>query len=409
MNWLFAWRYFKSKKSTAAVNIIAWVGVTAIAVGTAALIIVFSVFNGFEGLVKSLYSSFYAQIRITNTTGKSITVTDSLLQKINNNNSVSYVCKYIEENALVLNGDYQHIVRAKGVDSLYPNVSGMSATVYAGSYELGDTDKPLCVVGNGVENALNISAEKNLEALTIYLPKSVATESLQTMDGDNLSADNINTTGVFKIQQDFDSRYLITNIGFMQRMMAYDSTQCTGLELAVSSTANEEKVAADLQKTLGNNYKVEDRYMQNKNLYNVMRMEKWIIYAVLVLILIISAFTITGALTMLIVEKKQDMQILLAIGTAPNQRMKIFLNTGFLMTIIGCAIGCTFGLLICFLQIKFEFIKLQGQSFIINYYPVEVLLSDVLVTIATVAIIAIGASYFPARKLKKLDFEIRSY
>lgn len=409
MNWLFAWRYFKSKKSTAAVNIIAWVGVTAIAVGTAALIIVFSVFNGFEGLVKSLYSSFYAQIRITSTTGKSIVASDSLINKIKANNNVTFICKYIEENALIINGDYQHIVTAKGVDAAYQNVSGLKANVYGGKYNLGNSDKPLCVIGNGVENALNTSAEKNFEPLTIYLPKSAQKESLQTMDADNLAADNINTAGVFKIQQDFDSRYLITNIAFMQRMLTYDSLQTTGLELAIAPTANENNVAEALQQSLGKTYKVEDRYRQNKNLYNVMRMEKWIIYAVLVLILIISAFTITGALTMLIVEKKQDMQILLAIGTAPNQRMKIFLNTGFLMTIVGCAIGVLFGLLICFLQVKFEIIKLNGASFIINYYPVTVLLSDVLLTIATVAIIALAASYFPARKLKNLAFGIRSY
>jgi lipoprotein-releasing system permease protein len=409
MNWLFAWRYLKSKKSTAAVNIIAWVGVLAIAFGTAALVIIFSVFNGFEKLVKDLYSNFYAEVRITPAKGKTLPAHDSLLNIIKSNNQVTYISRYIEENALAIYGDYQHIVVAKGVDSVYPQVSGLSKAVSSGSYETGDAEKAFCVIGAGVENALGINADKALSPLTMYLPKTQAAEKLQTMDLDNLAADNVSTTGVFRIQQDFDSRYLVTNIAFMQRMMGYDSITCTGLELAINEPKNAMQMVNDLQQKLGAAYKVEDRYMQNKNLYNVMRNEKWMIYAVLVLILIISAFTITGALTMLIVEKKRDTQILFAMGLSQGRLARIFLQTGLVMTFTGALIGLFIGLGFCWLQQQYHIIALEGESFIIDYYPVKILVPDILIAVLTIAIIAFAASWYPARKLKSTSFQVKTY
>jgi lipoprotein-releasing system permease protein len=409
MNWLFAWRYLKSKKSTAAVNIIAWIGVLAIAFGTAALIIIFSVFNGFEGLVKSLYSNFYAEVRIMPTKGKTLVANDSLIQVLHSQKGITHISKYVEENALAIYGDYQHVVVAKGVDSVYPLVSGLSKAVLAGKYNIGNIDQAFCVLGAGVENALGISADKALLPITIYLPKSHATQKLQTMDVDNLAADNIATAGVFRIQQDFDSRYLVTNIAFMQRMMGYDSVTCSGLELAVTAPDKAAVLVKDLQQKLGAAYKVEDRYMQNKNLYNVMRNEKWMIYAVLVLILIISAFTITGALTMLIVEKKRDTQILYAMGLSTKKLARIFLQTGLVMTFFGALAGLFIGVLFCWLQQKYHFIALEGESFIINYYPVEIIVEDILVAIITVSIIALAASWYPARKLKSTSFQVKTY
>jgi lipoprotein-releasing system permease protein len=409
MNWLFAWRYFKSKKSTASVNIIAWVGVASIIVGTAALIVVLSVFNGFEFLVKSMYSNYYSDMRIVATNGKTFTYNDSLQQFLVQQKNIKAVCKYVEDNALVINGDYQHIVVAKGVAENYTQVSGLSKALLNGQYNIGTEESPIAIIGEGVENALNISADKNLTPLTMYLPRSSASGNLQAMEADNLAADNINTAATFRIQSDFDTRYLITNIGFMQRMMQYDSNQVTGIEISLENPNEAEALAKKWQQQLGKNLKVQDRYAQNENLYNVMRNEKWFIYAVLVLVLIISAFTITESIIILIVEKKTDMQILGAIGATPQRMTRIFINTGLVIMGIGAGVGTILGLLICFLQKQFHLIPLQGRSFVIDYYPVKVLPLDVILTIATVCLISFIAAYIPALKLKKQQFDLRSY
>ncbi|MDH7462234.1 FtsX-like permease family protein [Chitinophagaceae bacterium 26-R-25] len=403
MNFLFAWRYFKSKKSTNAINIIAWISVLAIMVGTASFIVVLSVYNGFEDLVKSLYASFYTDLKVVPVKGKTIIFTPEELAKIKTVPGVNAYSLNVEEKALMRNGDWQSLVYLKGVDSDYTKVASVKQHVRHGNYELGTPDKPVAVLGIGVENALALEAEKALLPLTVYLPqKGETTDPLQS-----LAADNISTSGSFAIQEDFDNKYVITNLGFMQRMLHLRPDEYSAAEISLKAGANPDKVKRNLQAALGNKIEVTTRYEQNKTFFSAMQLEKWIIYGVLSLILTVAAFTMIGALTMLVLEKQKDIQILKALGTPDNKVQGIFLREGLLLASVGSVGGVLLAMVICWAQEKFKIIALEGGSFVIDHYPVKLYASDVLLVLFTVIIVAMLASWFPSRKASLQPIELR--
>ena len=216
MNFLFAWRYFKAKKTTNAINIIAWISIVAILIGTASLILVLSVFNGFEDLVKSLYSSFYPDVKISPVSGKQITLTQEQLNRIRSVNGIKSVSLIAEEKALLQNGDYQSIVYLKGVDENYTSVSMVSDNIVKGAFNTGQPDRPLLVLGVGIENAVGVQSDRNLSPLVIYLPNKAEVDLSNPLQ--SISSDTINTAGAFAIQPDFDNKYAITNLGFVKKM-----------------------------------------------------------------------------------------------------------------------------------------------------------------------------------------------
>lgn len=397
MNFLFAWRYFKAKKSTNAINIIAWVSVLAIAFGTAAIIFVLSIFNGFENLVKSLYADFYTDLRIIPAQGKTIAFTAAQQQRLAQWPGIKATAFTIEEKAMVQNGDFQTLVQVKGVDEHYEKVNNVARRLIRGRYQLGTADHAACILGSGVENALAVESDRAILPLVIYLPK----KGLNINSSDplqSLSADNIVTAGAFAIQQDFDNSYLITNSAFVQRMLGIGSQQYSAAEIALTNTQQEKEIQQQLQAFFGNNYTVQTRYQQNKSLYTTMQLEKWFIFLLLCFILVIAAFTMIGALTMLVLEKQKDIQILKAMGANNQLIQKIFLSEGLLLAAIGGISGLLIALLVGWLQIQFGFIALEGQTFIIDRYPVKFLLTDILLVLTVVTIIALAASWFPSRK-----------
>ena len=397
MHFLFAWRYFKAKKSTNAINIIAWVSVAAIVVITAAFIILLSVFNGFEGLVKSLYSSFYADMRVIPAEGKKMTVSSgqaARLARVPGINAYSY---FIEDKALLQNGEVQAIVYLKGVDSNYSLVSGVSEKVVRGSFNTGSADKPGIVLGSGVENALGLYSEQNVFPITAYLFKpGINVNVIDPLQA--LSAENLFTAGTFFIQQDIDNKYSLTSIDFMKRMLGMGENEVGGIEFSLENPGEEREVKKNLREIFGEGYLVETRYEQNKSLYSVMTVEKWAIYGILTLMLIVAAFTMIGALSMLVLEKKQDIEILKALGASRNKIQQIFLSEGLLLGIIGAGTGTLLGLLIVWAQEKFHLVPIQGGTFLISYYPVKLVASDFLLVLSTVLAIALVASWLPARK-----------
>ncbi|HET9824103.1 MAG TPA: FtsX-like permease family protein [Chitinophagaceae bacterium] len=405
---LFAWRYFKAKKSTNAINIIAWISIVAVTMGTAALILVLSVFNGFEGLVKSLYSSFYPAIKISSSAGKVISVSHEQLSRLRAVGGVKNYSLVVEEKALLQNGDYQSVVFLKGVDDNYRYVTGVADHLVNGpeSYNVGTADAPLIILGAGVENAVGVQADRNLLALNVYLPRKTSSELIDPFQ--NISEDTINTSGTFVIQQDFDNKYAITNIDFVKRMLALTADQFGGIEIALKDPAETDNVKSELQKFFGHDYKVQTRYEQNQGLYSVMRAEKWVIYAVLVLLMIVFSFTIISSLTMLVIEKEKDVSVLHALGGNRNFIQKIFLSEGLLLAIIGGIVGMLLALALAWLQVKFQLIPLQGGSFLINYFPVKLKVGDFLLVGATVIIIALLASWIPSRKAALNEFSLRS-
>lgn len=405
MNFLFAWRYFKSKKSTNAINIIAWVSVVAVVVGTASLIVVLSVFNGFEDLVKSLYATFYTELKIVPAEGKLLRLTPAQEAAMARIPGIKAWSKVVEEKALVQNGEAQTIVYLKGVDSQYTEVTTMADYVKVGEFNLGTPEKPRAILGVGVESALGLWSDRELLPVTAYLPKRGA--GINVSDPMSaLIAENLGTAGAFAVQQEFDNKYVLTNLGFMKAMLSLEPDEFGGVEIALKPGSDEKSITEALEKLLGKNYTVLSRYQQNQGLYSVMQMEKWVIYILLSLILVVAAFTMIGSLTMLVLEKQKDIQVLKAMGASSGRIQGIFISEGFLLAGIGAGVGMALALLICWAQQKFELIKLEGGSFVINHYPVKLMWPDFLLVSGTVVLVAFLASWLPARKAAASNMEL---
>lgn len=401
----FAWRYFRAKKSANAINIIAWVTTAVIAFATCCQVLVLSVFNGFEDLVKSLYSSFYADIKVLPVDGKTFTLTPSQIKKLTQQPFVRASSLIVEERALIQNGDARSVVVLKGVDKSYSNVAGISSKIIEGNFYTGSIDEPNIVIGAGIQNATGISINEAFapENITVILPKK--TVSIDPLE--SISQGIVTATGVFAIQQEFDNLYAITNIDFVKQQMAYATDEYTSVEIRLTLDSDIENSKEAISSLLGKSYIVQTKYEQNTNLYNTMKTEKWAIYAVLTLILIIAAFNMISALTMLVLEKKQDIAILQSMGSTRNSIKKIFLAEGILLGLIGAASGIVLAVIICVLQIKFKLIKLQGGSFLIDYFPVKLIATDFLLVSTTALVIAFIASWFPAHKASRQPLELR--
>jgi lipoprotein-releasing system permease protein len=405
VNLLFAWRYFKAKKSTNAINIIAWISIVAIVVGTASLILVLSVFNGFEGLVKSLYSSFYPDIKISALSGKQVTLTDAQLKQLRSVNGVSSMALIVEEKVMLLNGDYKVNAYIKGVDENYTKVSDVAKYMVKGNFDLGDSINPKLVLGAGIENAVGVQSDRSISPLLIYSGRKGDIDLQNPLN--NVNSVEANTSGAFIIQQDFDNKYAITNLAFVKQMLELGKDEYTGAEIKVAPGADAEEVEQSIKNNLGKNYLVQNRYEQNQSLYAVMKAEKWVIYAILSLILVVAAFNMVGALTMLVLEKKGDISVLHALGGSRNLIQKIFLSEGILLAFIGGGVGMLLALALALAQINFKLIPLQGGSFLIDYFPVVLNPYDFLLVGSTVMIIAVVASWIPARKAAQQQFALR--
>lgn len=374
---------------------------------TVAFIVVLSVFNGFEGLVKSLYSSFYPDIKISAQTGKTIFVTPQQLQKLAAVKSVRAFSLIAEEKTMLVNGDVHVLVDIKGVDSSYENVTGVAQKLIRGNFQTGSVDEPALVLGNGVENAVGVESDRYLYPLTVYSFKRGMNINVSD-PSQSIAASNIITSGTFFIQQDIDNKYAITNLEFMKMMMGLKPDEYSGVEVALHTGIDAEDAQKEIRQLLGNNYKVDTKYGQNQSLYSVMTLERWAIYGILTLMLIVAAFTMIGSLTMLVLEKQKDIQVLKSMGASNMLVQKIFLSEGLLLAGIGSVTGLLLGILTCWAQVKFKLIPIQGGTFLIDYYPVRLVTTDFVLVIVTVMLVAFLASWFPSRKAALQPIELRS-
>jgi lipoprotein-releasing system permease protein len=406
VNFLFAWRYFKAKKSTNSINVISWISILAIVIGTASLILVLSVFNGFEGLVKSLYSSFYPDLKVSPVSGKEMVLTLEQLQKLRSVKGVRNVSLVVEEKALLKNGDYQTIVSLKGVDDNYTSVTNIRDQIVKGDFNTGTADDALLVLGAGIESAVGVQTDRNLVPLAIYLPRKGEVSLSDPFK--SLRVDTINTSGTFLIQQDFDNKYALTNLAFVKNMLGMDADTYGGAEIAIDSRIDADAVQQSVKNVLGKQYLVQNRYEQNASLFSVMQVEKWMIYAILSLILVVAAFNMIGALTMLVLEKKQDISVLHALGADRSFIQRIFLTSGLLLAFLGGGAGMLLAFIIGTAQTKFHLVPLEGNTFMVNYFPVKMVYTDFLLVTVTVIVIALIASWIPARKAAAQQFILRS-
>jgi lipoprotein-releasing system permease protein len=404
LKFLFAWRYFKAKKSTNAINIISWVSVSAIILGTASLIVVLSVFNGLEQLVRSLYSSFYTDVRISPASGKIIRVSDTSLLRLKQLDGVIGYSLTVEDQALLQYNRLQPVM-LKGVDNNFKNINGVSKNISKGEYQIGTPEHPNAVLGSGVEYALEIEADRSIAPMTVYLFRSGGVNPSDPESA--VRSESIASAGSFRIQQDFDDHYVITNLGFMQRMMGLDSNQYGAIEIAVRGGVVSRELKAKMKTIFGTGFLIQTRDEQNQTFFGVMKMEKWVIYIILTLILIVAAFNIVGALTMLVFEKKKDIQVLKAMGANNQFIRQIFLNEGILLGVGGGAIGFGLAILLCWMQVNFKLIPMEG-NFLIDYYPVKLIPGDFLLVGTTILIVVLLASWLPARRAALQPFELKS-
>jgi len=240
----------------------------------------------------------------------------------------------------------------------------------------------------------------------LYLPRRTAVSIADPMSA--INADTIGVSGSFVIQQEFDNTYALTNLAFMKRMLEMGPDQFSAIDIRLQPGVDADETGERLGKSLGPAYKVQTRFQQNEGLYSVMRTEKWLTYAILSLILLIAAFTMIAALTMLVLEKQKDIAILHALGGTRSFIQRIFLSEGMILAILGAGGGMLIALLLAWAQIQFHLIPLQGGSFLIDYYPISLHLSDFILVAVTVFVIAVLASWIPARKASKQDFSLRA-
>lgn len=407
MIWQFASRYFRAKKSTNAINIIAWVSVSAIAVGAGALIVVLSVFNGFEGLVKSLYTTFYPSVKISAVSGKTITLTAAQLKQIAAVKGVVEMTEVVEEKAVLRYGEGdQTIAILKGVDSNYNKVAAVDKSIARGKFDTGDENGYKAVLGVELEIALGVDVERDMTPVSVYLPRRNITTV--TTPEDALGSGVLYPSGSFAIQEEFNSKYVITNIAFMRGLLGMNEDEMSALEVKGSPGLDDMVLKNRLQAALGNGYNIETRYEQNQALYAIMQTERWFVYVLMSFILVIAAFNMIGSLYMLVMEKRKDITILKAMGARPRLITRIFLTEGLIIAGIGTLIGFGVSILFCVLQQRFGLIRLEEESFLVSAYPVSMHVSDFILVSVTIIVIGVAASWYPARRAGRQEIELKA-
>lgn len=396
---LIARRYLFSKKSHNAINIISGISVTGVAVVTAAMVIVLSVFNGFEGLVISLYNVFEAPVVIKPAEGKTLELSSIPTDKILETEGVIGYIEVLEESCLLRYRDKQYFARVKGVSDNYTELTDIDSMMIDGDAAMSVNGVPAAMLGSGVAYHLGANVNDPLNMVQVYVPKRGSSATIDPSKAFNVK--QLFATGVFSIQADFDLRYMITPISFARELLDHEG-RISSLELALDPDANMAEVRESLQEMLGADYVVKDRFQQNELLYKIMKSEKWAVFMILSFILMISIFNVIGSLTMLILEKKKDINILRSMGASEELIQRIFILEGVFISMIGAVTGLILGLLVCFAQIQFELVKLNtGGNYIVQAYPVEVQPMDVLYVFLVVATIGLLAAWLPVRKIIK--------
>lgn len=390
-------RYLFSKKSHNAINIVSGISIAGVAVVTAAMIIVLSVFNGFEGLVISLYNVFEAPIVIKPAEGKTMELSSIPLDEISKTEGIVGYVEVLEESCLLRYRDKQYFARIKGVSDNFKQLTEIDSMVIDGDGAMHVNGAPSAMIGSGVAYHLGASANDPLNPIQVYVPKRGSRATIDPSKAFNVK--QIFATGVFSIQADFDLTYIITPISFARGLLEHE-TRVSAIELALEPTADIESTRELLQEKLGGEFVVKDRYQQNELLYKIMKSEKWAVFMILSFILMISIFNVIGSLTMLILEKKKDINILRSMGASEELIQRIFMLEGIFISMIGAVGGLVIGLAVCLVQIHFQIIKLNtGGNYIVQAYPVEIQPMDVLYVFLVVGTIGLLAAWLPVRKI----------
>lgn len=399
LSFYIAKRYLFSKKRTNLINIISAISVAGMAIGTMGLIIGLSCFNGFDSLIKSLFSSFDPDLKITLAEGKSFDANDQAFNEIRKMKDVLFFSEVIEDNALLRYESRQVLATIKGVSDDYSKMTGLDTMIVDGQFKLKEGKEQFAVIGQGVAYYLSLGV-KLLNPINIYVPQKGRSSSL-SMEG-SFNQGHIYPSGIFSVQQEIDSKYIIVPIAFAREIFEMPE-KVNSVELKLKKGAKVKVVQDAIAIQLGNRFVVKTRYQQHDYLYKTMQGEKYAVYLILILILIIASFNIIGSLTMLIIDKKEDIGILQSMGADKPLIRNIFLFEGWSVSILGAVIGTVAGLAICQAQIAFGFVKLQGGggSFIIDAYPMTIIPLDILLIFCSVVLIGFVAAWFPVKHISE--------
>ena len=392
-------RYLISKKSHNAINIISGISVGGICIGTMALVIVLSGFNGLSALVQSLYNSFDPDISITVKRGKTFEVDRPEFDKIKQIPGIVYFTEVMQGNALLKYNDKQSVAIIKGVGPDFQKMSGFDTLVRDGHFNISKNN---VVLGKGLAYTLQASTNNLFTPLSIYAPKRGNQYSLNPEDG--LNELKCYPAGLFSISDEFDNQYVIMDIEKARELLDYKK-EVTSLELGIKKGSNVELIQAEIIKLIGEGYVVKNRQQQNELLYKTLKSEKLWVFIILVFILVIATFNVIGSLTMLIIEKKKDISILSSMGADMILIRRIFLLEGMLITIIGAVSGLLLGLLICWIQIQFSIVKFS-EGYVVDAYPMEIQSGDIFIISGVVMLIGLFAAWYPVRVFTRKQLAI---
>lgn len=404
MNFPFfiARRYLFSKKKTHAINVISIISVIGVAVATMALVIVMSVFNGFHDLVASFFTNFDPQLKVVPATGKSVAADDSALYKIKQLPQIDVATETFEDMALAVYKGRQAMVTIKGVDDNFADLTHITDILYGdGQFQLHKANLEFGTPGIRLANNLGLGAKWD-NYLRIYAPQRQGQLDMSNVEGGFVLDSLLSSGVVFTVNNSkYDKSYILTSLGFARRLFNAQG-EVTALELRLKSGSNFDAVKSDIQDIAGKRFKVEDRYEQQADTFKIMEIEKLMAYIFLTFILVVACFNIIGSLSMLIIDKKEDVVTLRNLGANDKQITRVFLFEGRMISFIGALIGIGIGLLLCLLQQQFGLVSMgSGDGFVVSAYPVSVHYSDVVIIFFTVIAAGWLAVYYPVRALSK--------
>lgn len=376
------------------INIISGISVLGVTVGTAALVILLSAFNGLESWVIRLYDAFDSDIRIEHTQEKFYRFEAGLEQRLNAIEGIARWTPVLEENALLTYGDARFICTIKGVGKSFLEMSGIDSMMVEGSFSLGQDSSSMAILGSGVAYSLSLSLRSMEIPLEIYVPRPGAGYSLNPMEA--FTAGVIRPAGIFQIQPEVDTRYVIVPYRFASALCEREG-MLSALEIQLKPGADAQLVGEKLKRIFGSGFSIKNRFEQHELLYKIINAEKWAVYLILTFILIIAVFNITGSLTMLIVDKSKDIRTLESLGADKGMLRMIFFTEGLLITVMGLAIGMVAGIVTLLFQDRYSLLMISEY----DAYPVEMHPTDFILVAITVLSIGALASWFPANRLLK--------
>lgn len=405
MNFPFyiARRYLFSKKSTHVINIISGISVVGVAVATMALVVTLSVFNGFHDLVASLLTSFDPQIEIVPTKGKTAPADDPILTKIRNLPQVDVATESVEDQAMAIYKGRQAMIKVKGVEDNFSELSHINDILYGdGEFSLHAANLQFGVVGIRLADNLGMTADWDGQ-LKIYAPKREGQLDLMNPTEGFVEDSVISPGVVFSVKQArYDRDYVLTSIAFARNLFGQQG-MLSQLEIRLKPGSDLDAVKAEMQKIAGSKYRVLDRMEQQADTFKIMKIEKFIAYIFLTFILAVACFNIIGSLSMLIIDKKNDVITLRNMGASDKQIVRIFLFEGRMISAIGAILGILVGLLLCWLQQVYGLVSLgrSSGSFIVDAYPVSVHPEDIIIIFITVLAVGFASVWYPVRYFAK--------